>query len=357
MDIYRNYKNKKVLITGNTGFKGVWLTAFLKKLGAIIYGYSLNIPTSPSAYEILDFQNEINSKFDNVNDYKSFEKYIVALQPDYIFHLAGQSITLRSFEQPFETFQTNSIGTLHLLEILRVNNIKSNIVLITSDKCYENNDLDVAYKESDRLGGKDPYSASKSIAELIYHSYYSSYFSSDDRIRITSVRAGNIFGGGDFTPQRLIPDCMLTWSKNVPVGLRSIHATRPWQFVLDPIYMYVVIGSILNENNSLSGDSFNIGPEPDNVMTVNDIVGILSKEWGANAGFFYEDSIEFQKESILLKLDISKAKEKLNFKPKFCIENGLKLTVHWYKSYFNKSVNMNEITDNMINEMLNANNV
>ena len=237
------FKNKKILITGNTGFKGSWLTIWLNLLGAKLYGISNNIPTQPSLFKEANLDQIINNNFIDIKDIDKVHSIIKTIKPDFIFHLAAQPLVSKSYSNPTETWQTNVIGTVNILESLRLLNKNCIGIIITSDKCYENQEWVWGYRESDRLGGSDPYSATKGAAELAFNSFYRSFFSEKSltKIRIASARAGNVIGGGDWTPNRLIPDCVKSWSKNKKPFIRNPNATRPWQHVLEVIYGYLLL--------------------------------------------------------------------------------------------------------------------
>ena len=220
------YKNKKVLVTGNTGFKGSWLTAWLLKTGADVFGISDKIPTKPSMFEVLNLETKIQHFCADIRDFNSVLKLLRAVEPDFLFHLAAQPIVSRSYNNPIETFESNVMGTAHILEALRIINKKCTVVMISSDKCYENVEWKWGYRESDYLGGKDPYSASKGASEIIIHSYFYSFFkNSASKVRLVSVRAGNVVGGGDWAVNRLVPDCIKAWSKGETVVIRHPYAT------------------------------------------------------------------------------------------------------------------------------------
>ena len=268
------YKGKKVIITGNTGFKGSWLTLWLNKLGADLYGYSNGIITSPSMYEELGLSKIIKTEFSDINDIKSLEQFINKVKPDFIFHLAAQSLVFESFLNPTETIKTNLIGTMNLLEVLRSYNGECSTVLITSDKVYENIEQIWGYKETDQIGGKDIYSASKGASEIIINSYLKTFFLNKLNIKIAVGRAGNVIGGGDWSKNRIVVDCYRAWSEDKKVQIRNPNATRPWQHVLEPLSGYLLLGKELYFNLH-NHSKFNFGPEQNQIKSVKSLINDL----------------------------------------------------------------------------------
>ena len=259
--MFYKFKNKKVIITGHTGFKGSWLTLWLKLLGAKIIGISLDVPTKPSHYDKLNLGKKIiNIKLD-IRNLKKLEKIFKKYQPDYVFHLAAQSLVKKSYTDPIETFTTNTIGTMNVLESLKKINKKFAAVIITSDKSYKNLEIKRGYHEKDLLGGKDPYSASKGAAEIIIQSFVNSYFKKNKSKNIAVARAGNVIGGGDWSENRLIPDCIKSWSVNKKAMIRNPKSTRPWQHVLEAIRGYLTLAICLYKDHKLHGEPFNFGPK------------------------------------------------------------------------------------------------
>jgi len=274
------YKNKKVLITGNTGFKGSWLTMWLMKLGAKVYGVSKDIPTKPSLFEELNLSDKVIHYENDIRDSESIKKIINEINPDFLFHMAAQPLVSVSYEDPIQTISSNVLGTANILDALKTVNKKCSAIIITSDKCYNNVEWSWGYKETDELGGKDIYSGSKGAAELIIRSYYYSFFSSNDsNIRIGTTRAGNVIGGGDWAKDRIVPDCMKAWSDDSKVEIRSPNATRPWQHVLEPLSGYLSFGQNLYNNKKLNGESFNFGPSSIHNYSVQRIIKDLSGYW------------------------------------------------------------------------------
>lgn len=341
------YANKKVLITGNTGFKGSWLTIWLLELGAEVYGLSKDIPTNPSMFEELKLKDKIKHFEADVRDYKRVYEILDEVRPNFIFHLAAQPIVSLSYSNPLETITTNIIGTSHVLEALRVLNFNCTAVIITSDKCYDNVEWVWGYKETDALGGKDIYSGSKGAAELVFKSYYHSFFKKDSsKVNVTSARAGNVIGGGDWALDRIIPDCMKAWSKNEVVKIRNPKATRPWQHVLEPLSGYLQLGWKLVYNKSLNGESFNFGPHSENSHTVKTLLEDLGREWGiTNHLEIYNitGNITFH-EAGLLKLNCDKALFHFKWLPTLDYQKLIEYTGKWYYDFYHQKIDMYKLT-------------
>lgn len=304
------YKNKKVIITGNTGFKGSWLTVMLIKLGANVVGISKGVPSTPSMFEELGIKNQIKHYDEDIRDLLKMIQIISDEKPDFLFHLAAQPIVSISYDEPIETISSNIMGTANVLESLKVSNHNCTSVIITSDKAYDNVEQVWGYSENDKLGGKDIYSGSKGAAELIINSYFHSFFKSEKcNVRLAIGRAGNVIGGGDWAKDRIVVDCMQAWSKGKHVETRAPKATRPWQHVLEPISGYLNLGAELNKNIKLHGEAFNFGPKAEQNRTVEDLLIDLSKYWdfkNNNNVFKIVGDIPFH-EAGLLKLNCDKA--------------------------------------------------
>ena len=348
-----NYKNKKILITGNTGFKGSWLTIWLLNLGAEVYGLSKDIPTKPSMFKELGLKNKIDHHQKDIRDLDSVKRIIAEVKPDFIFHLAAQSLVSKSYSDPIETVTTNVLGTTNVLEGLKESNHNCIGVIITSDKCYDNVEWIWGYKETDTLGGKDIYSGSKGAAEMIFKSYYHSFFKKDEsNVKIATTRAGNVIGGGDWAQDRIIPDCMRAWSNNKIVEIRSPKATRPWQHVLEPLSGYLTLGHKLNMSNDFNGESFNFGPMSKYNHTVEELLQELCKYWKiqdfSNA-YKITDNITFH-EAGLLKLNCDKALSNLKWLPTLSYEELIKFTGSWYFNFYNDKINMFDFTLDQINK-------
>ena len=347
-NLKKHFYKKKVVITGHTGFKGSWLTLWLQSYGANIYGISNGYPSNPSNFKILKLGNKINHNIMDLRNLPKLKKMINKIKPDYIFHLAAQSLVKESFENPITTFTSNSIGTCNVLESIRHLKNKCVVVIITSDKSYKNLEIKRGYKEEDELGGADPYSSSKASAELIIQSYFKSYLADKKNIRIAIARAGNVIGGGDWSENRLIPDCVRSWSKNKKVVIRNPDATRPWQHVLDALYGYIILSLNLRKNRKLNGQAFNFGPGLNNNYKVIEVLTLVKKLW---QNIFWK-IIKFKKkefESSLLKLNSSKANSVLKWKCNLSFRESIYLTIEWYKYFYTKKKNMYDFSIKQIN--------
>ena len=331
----KNYLNKKVIVTGHTGFKGSWLSIWLYLLGAKVYGISDRVLTDPSHFDLInnEFVEDIRIDIRSQND---VVEVINDIKPDFIFHLAAQSLVNKSYDFPKLTWETNVIGTINILESLRKLEKKCISIFITSDKCYENVEWVWGYKETDRLGGKDPYSSSKAAAELAIYSYSNSFFAVNSNVSIASARAGNVIGGGDWSLNRLIPDCVRAWSNNEKVFLRNPYSTRPWQHVLEPLGGYLLLGYKLANDYALHGQSFNFGPHLDKNYSVIDVVNQFSKTWDIAKYEIEKDIAKEKYESNLLKLNCDKALFYLNWKSSLNFEDTISLTAKWYRNFYEK---------------------
>lgn len=350
------FNGKKVLITGHTGFKGSWLTSWLLELGADVYGISIDIPTKPSMYEVLNLKEKIHDYQLDVRDYESLFSAIAEIRPDFIFHLAAQPIVSMSYKDPVGTITTNVLGTLNVLESLRILDYPCVAIIITSDKCYDNVEWAWGYKETDHLGGKDIYSGSKGAAELVFKSYYHSFFSkAGSKVRIASARAGNVIGGGDWALDRIVPDCMRAWSNNQNVEIRCPDSTRPWQHVLEPLSGYLNLAVELFSNEALNGESFNFGPRSEYNRTVLDLLVDLAERWNiVNMNEIYEVTghLPFY-EAGLLKLNCDKALFLLKWMATLNYEELIKFTGDWYYFYYKNDVDMFNYTISQIKEYIN----
>jgi CDP-glucose 4,6-dehydratase len=346
------YKNKRVLVTGNTGFKGSWLTVWLLKLGAKVFGISKDIPTKPSMFKELGLEKRIVHHKKDIRDLDSVKIIIDEIKPDFLFHLAAQSLVSVSYTKPVETISTNVLGTTNILEALRTVNHKCSGIIITSDKCYDNVEWVWGYKETDSLGGKDIYSGSKGAAELIIKSYHHSFFNkADSNVKIVSTRAGNVIGGGDWAKDRIVPDCIRSWSNNEIVEIRSPSATRPWQHVLEPLSGYLTLGMQLYKANDLNGESFNFGPLSQYSQTVKMLIEDLSKYWNNDTAQAYKitGNIKFH-EAGLLKLNCDKALLLLKWLPALGYEKLIEFTGSWYLNFYKGQINMFDFTLSQIDE-------
>jgi CDP-glucose 4,6-dehydratase len=341
-NLNKYFKNKSVLVTGHTGFKGSWLSIWLTYLGAKVIGISNEVLTKPSNFEIVKLKKKINHNIVDIRNHKKFHNIIKKHKPDFIFHLAAQSLVKKSYLKPKYTFETNAIGTLNLLESLKITNIKKtcSVVIITSDKSYKNLELDRGYKENDILGGYDPYSASKACAELIIQSYLKSFIKSKKNIRISVARAGNVIGGGDWSDNRLIPDCIKSIKDKKKLILRFPNSTRPWQHVLEALYGYLILAVKQKNNSKLNGSVFNFGPNDKSSITVLDLVKKIKIRLSDLNWKIIRPKKEIY-ESKLLKLNSKKAQNILKWKCLLNANQTLELVTSWYKYYYkNKKPDM-----------------
>jgi CDP-glucose 4,6-dehydratase len=349
------FSNKKVIITGNTGFKGSWLSLWLYSMGAKVTGISKDIPSNPSLFEELDLAKKTEHIFENICNGARMKELFAAVQPDFVFHLAAQPIVSVSYDDPLDTFQTNTMGTANVLQALRSVKNLCHAVIITSDKCYDNVEWIWGYREQDHLGGKDPYSASKGAAELVIKTWFHSYFNKPgSNIKITTVRAGNVIGGGDWALNRIVPDCFRAWNKNQAVKIRNPNSTRPWQHVLEPLSGYLRAAQVLVEDKiNIHGEPFNIGPNADQNHTVLELLQEVNGYWNdksAHKPFEIEANGSFH-EAGLLKLNCDKALSYLQWKPALDFNQTARLTGEWYNFYYNnQSQSVWDYTLNQISE-------
>jgi len=327
------YKNKKVFVTGHTGFKGSWLMACLHLLGAKTKGYALPPEYDNGLFTILKPLNISRSVLEDIRHKKQLEKEIEEFKPDYIFHLAAQPLVRRSYHIPAETFEVNVVGTANLLEAIAKLDHKCTVIIITTDKVYENKEVDVLYKEDDVLGGYDPYSASKACTELVVSSFRNSFFNLKDfnkhKKAVASVRAGNVIGGGDWSEDRIIPDIVRALKEGKAVDVRSPGSVRPWQHVLEPISGYLLLGGLLNDDVSFS-QAYNFGPLPEDHLTVKEVVETSIRVWG-NGQWNDRSSSATVHEASLLQLSIEKAQTELKWRPKLNAKSAIEWTIDWYK--------------------------
>ena len=332
------YKGKRVFVTGHTGFKGSWLCAWLLSLGAEVTGYSRDIPTQPSHFEAMHLDEHIRDLRGDVRDRESLVAAMQEARPDIVFHLAAQALVRLSYDRPVETFEANVLGTLNVLEAVGSTPSVQSLVLMTSDKCYRNDEQVWGYRENDHLGGYDPYSASKGCAEIVAHSYFKSFFAHNGPACAT-VRAGNVIGGGDWALDRIVPDCARAWAKGEAVRIRSPHATRPWQLVLEPLSGYLWLGALLCEKDAsrpfeLSGEAYNFGPGAEVNNPVSDVVRGLARHWQGFASEMDESEQVTRKECTLLKLCCDKALAYLGWKATLNFEETIRYTAEWYQRYY-----------------------
>lgn len=349
------YKNKKVIVTGHTGFKGSWLIMWLLHLKADVVGISKDIPTNPSMFEIMNRDgsliNNIKHYQLDIRDFSKLDEVFKKEKPDFVFHLAAQAIVSLSYHDPIETISSNVVGTLNVLEVLRGLDYPCVAIMITSDKAYDNIDQVWGYKENDHIGGKDIYSGSKGAADLLIKSYFYSFFNKENsNIRIGTARAGNVIGGGDWAKDRIVVDCMSSWNQNKVVQIRSPNATRPWQHVLEPLSGYLNLGQCLYINPSLNGESFNFGPKAEQNRTVKQLLTDLSRYWdfsNVEDAFTITNEITFD-EASLLKLNCDKALFFLKWQAVLDYEDTIKLTSQWYFDFLNTDKNIFKMTNSQI---------
>ena len=331
------WKNKRILVTGHTGFKGGWLSLWLADAGATVAGYSLEPPTQPSFFKTVKIENYIEHHFGDVRDLEKLKKIIKDFKPEVVFHLAAQSLVRSSYKGPIETYSTNVMGTLNILEAVRCADSVQVAIIVTSDKCYENKERDWGYKEDEPMGGFDLYSSSKGCVELLVSSYRRSFFpvdkTSQHGVHVATARAGNVIGGGDWSEDRLIPDIIRAFLNKQTVNIRYPDAIRPWQHVLEPLSGYLLLAEKMwSDNNGSFSDAWNFGPDESDEKPVNWIVEHMINRWGEEINWTVcaEDNPH---EANLLKLNCAKAYSELNWTPKWSLDNALNKIIEWYRDY------------------------
>ena len=329
------FRGKRVLVTGHTGFKGAWLSEWLTALGAKVTGLALPPATSPALFEQIGLARRIDHRLGDVRDWPLTRNLVAETKPDFVFHLAAQPLVRRSYEQPIETYSTNVLGTVHILEALRLTRNRCAVVVVTSDKCYQNREWVHGYREDDALGGHDPYSSSKGAAELVVAAYRNSYFSKPDScIQLASARAGNVIGGGDWSSDRIVPDCVRSLAQNAAIAVRNPTATRPWQHVLEPLGGYLWLAACLDRPDLLGSvqhlsGAFNFGPENSSNRTVKELVEQILAVWPGN---WSDSSVSGSvHEAKLLGLSIEKAHHLLKWKPVWGFDQTVKNSIFWYQ--------------------------
>lgn len=351
MEFNNRFKDKNVLITGHTGFKGSWLVAWLKSLGANVLGIALDPATSPSHYKEANLSSGIEDNRIDIRDSVSIAIAFERFKPDFVFHLAAQALVRKSYDDPSETWITNVIGTLNVLEALRKLKNDCAAVMITSDKCYDNVEWVWGYRENDALGGPDPYSASKGAAELVIKSHIKSFFPKEKTsVRIASARAGNVIGGGDWSVDRIVPDCVKAWSEGEIVKLRNPHATRPWQHVLEPLSGYLTLAVALSDDLNLHGESFNFGPQAQQNKSVLELVKSMANHWDRVKWEDFSQVTKGPYESGLLKLNCDKALHLLNWHAVMNFEQTVAFTTDWYRTYYNDPSSIGAFTTDQVNQ-------
>lgn len=345
------YSGKRVFLTGHTGFKGSWLSVILKMLGAEVYGYSLRPGTDPALFDILGLEDKLHNTYGDIKDFEALEKAYKEANPDIVLHLAAQPIVRDSYKDPRYTFETNVMGTVNILECLRRNPGTLSFLNVTTDKVYENNDLqNHAFKEDEKLDGYDPYSNSKSCSELVTHSYKKSFFAEADAPAISTARAGNVIGGGDFANDRIVPDCVRATIKGESIVVRNPYSTRPYQHVLEPLYAYLLI-AMEQAKDKKYADYYNIGPRDEDCINTGDLADFFVKYWGGDANWKNVAQENAPHEANFLKLDCSKARTALGWEPVWHVDEAIRETVAWYKAW-NEGADMYEFTGQQISEFL-----
>ena len=353
-NLQKFFKNKKILITGHTGFKGSWLTQILLNWEAKISGVALKPNTKPSLFETLELEEKIRNNFCDIRNFKKISEIIKREKPEIIFHLAAQALVRDSYDDPLYTFETNIMGTSNILQAIKKTDTVRAAVIITTDKVYENKESGLPFKENDKLGGHDPYSASKAAAEIVIGSYIKSFFNPVDynkehRTLIASARAGNVIGGGDWSNDRLVPDLIKGVFKNEKVIIRNPDAIRPWQYVLEPLYGYLLLAKKLYEGKTEFSGTWNFGPHNKNHLTVEELVKRALEL--LNRGSYKLRKDCGKHEARLLKLDSNKAKKLLGWQPRLNMETILEFTFNWYKAFYEKK-NIIDLTNQQINSFL-----
>jgi len=344
------FSNRSVLVTGHTGFKGSWLCAWLNHLGANVTGIALSPPSVPSHFDAIRLSELIDDHRVDIRDFEKTQTVIREAKPDFVFHLAAQSLVRRSYIEPIETYQTNIQGTLNVLESLRKVDKPCVAIIITSDKCYENAEWIWGYRENDRLGGTDPYSASKSAAEILVHSHVKSFFPENGLVRLGIARAGNVIGGGDWATDRIVPDCVRAWANADDALLRNPHSTRPWQHVLEPLSGYLTLAMALHMDGHLHGEPFNFGPRPDENHSVIELVQAKAKYWPSVKWQEMDQTLDSPKESHLLRLNCDKAQRLLKWQATLSFEEMVRMTSEWYCHYYECPDPIREVTFTQIRQ-------
>ncbi len=345
--IFNNiYKNKKVLVTGHTGFKGSWLCKWLEILGADVVGFSLTPITNPNHFSNINIK--MDSVIGNINNYNDLNDVFKKYKPEIVFHLAAQSSVLVSYEDPIDTFNSNVIGTVNILDICRFHDYVKGIVVVTTDKCYENKEWVYPYREVDNLGGIDSYSTSKACSELVAACYRNSFLMKK-KVLVASARAGNVIGGGDWVADRLVPDAVRAANNKKILQLRNPSSKRPWQHVLEPLSGYLLLGQKILEKDEKIAEAWNFGPTNDSNLSTKDLIKLMNKHWSSIISQDAENPLAHHEASLLM-LDSTKAINLLKWSPVWNINETIKHTINWYKSFYN---NQEVITEKQINIYVN----
>ena len=344
------YKNKKVLVTGATGFKGAWLCYWLVLLGAKVYGVGYNPNKNKNLFYSLKLEKKIKLKLFDIRNKKKLESFIKTSKPIIVFHLAAQPLILESYKKPYLTYTVNSLGTLNVLETVKNDNIIKSLVCITSDKCYESNNSTKGFKETDKLGGEDPYSGSKASAEIMIGTYQKSFFN-EKKCGIASARAGNVIGGGDWSENRLIPDSINSIMKNKTIYIRNPNFNRPWQHVIEPLYGYLILAKKIYKEPKRYSGPWNFGTKKNTVTNVLKIVKAIVKFWGKGKINFKKNQKYYEQTN--LQLNINKSKKFLKWEPKYSIIKSIHVTVNWYKKVLVEKYSIEKITTEQIQDYMN----
>lgn len=343
MSKFEVYKNKRVLITGHTGFKGTWMSLWLRELGADVLGYSLDPPTKPSIFESVNLEKKVKHVIGDIRDENKLFSVFDEFKPEFVFHLAAQPLVRFSYREPKITYETNVMGTVNIFEAIKKTTSVRVFINVTSDKCYENKDWHYGYREIDPIGGNDPYSSSKGCVELITAAYRCSFFNiekyHEHKVSISSVRAGNVIGGGDWGEERLVPDCIKSLTKDKDIFIRYSRAIRPWQFVLEPLSGYLWLGALMYNNGIKYGGAWNFGPDNSEIVSVEELVKLIINVWGK--GKYCLDTSSHKHEERRLRLDCGKANDLLKWKSIYNINETVEETVSWYKDYYASTMSSN----------------
>jgi CDP-glucose 4,6-dehydratase len=347
---YARFSGRRVFITGHTGFKGAWLSYWLSQLGAKVTGYALAPAGAETLFSQLRLADDITHHIADVRDIQALHLAFKAAEPEIVFHLAAQPLVRQSYIAPLDTFTTNVTGGANLLEVVRQTPSVKSLVFITSDKCYENKEWDWGYRESDELGGRDPYSASKAAAEIVFRAYGTSYFAARPEMGYATTRAGNVIGGGDWSADRLVPDCIRALQRGEPIIIRNPRSTRPWQFVLEPLSGYLDLALLLLDDPKAFSGAWNFGPAGHGFLAVEEVAAHIVRYWGG--GSIKKDvDLNAMHEATLLHLSIDKAVSKLRWRPLYSSEEAMKVTTHWYK-WQHEGANVRDITLAQIREFV-----
>ncbi len=343
------FNNKKILVTGHTGFKGTWICKILTNTGAKVTGFALKPPTVPSLFEISGIEENMNSVIGDIRDYPSLLKVFKEFKPEIVIHMAAQSLVRDSYKHPRYTYETNVMGTVNVLEcVLKTDSVKS-ILIVTTDKVYRNNEWEWGYRENDPLEGYDPYSNSKSCSELVTQSYKNSFFS-NGKVAVSTVRSGNVIGGGDFSKDRIIPDCVRAAAEKKKIIIRNPNSIRPYQHVLEPLNVYLQIVQMQYDDIKYAG-SFNVGPNESDCITTEQLVRLFCNKWGNGLTWVNKCDDNSLHEANVLRLDCSRIKNVFGWSPRWTIEKAVDKTIEWTRGYFNNE-NISEIMDRQIKEFM-----